>query len=53
MHSKILIAAGVVVMVVVIVAIDVLLFRTHFWERLIANIGIVIVFAAFSLRYFK
>ena len=41
-----------VLMIVVIVGIDVLFFRDHFWERLIANIGIVMVFAAFYFRFF-
>lgn len=42
-----------VVMVAVVVAIDVFFFREHFWERLIANIGIVLVFIAFYLRFLK
>jgi hypothetical protein len=43
----------VVLMVATIVAVDVLFFRNRFWERLIANIGIVLVFAAFYLRFLK
>jgi hypothetical protein len=35
------------VMVAVIVAVDVAFFRNHFRERLIANIGVVLLFAAF------
>ncbi len=42
----------VLVMIVLIVSIDLLFFRDHFWERLIANTGIVMVFAAFYLRFF-
>ena len=42
-----------VAMAAVIVATDVLFFKHHFWERLIANIGIVLVFAAFYLRFLK
>ncbi|MGC1869650.1 MAG: hypothetical protein WA700_01720 [Acidobacteriaceae bacterium] len=42
-----------VVMAAVIVAIDVAFFRNRFWERLISNIGIVLVFAAFYLRFLK
>ena len=38
-------------MIAVIVAVDVLIFRHHFWGRLIVNIGIVLVFAAFYLRF--
>ncbi len=40
-------------MIVVIVALDVAFFRNRFWERLIANIGIVLVFAAFYMRFFR
>lgn len=50
---KILLAVLVVVMIAVVVAVDLLFFRDRFWERLIANIGIVLVFAAFALRFFK
>ena len=38
---------------VTVVAVDVLFFRHRFWERLIANIGIVLVFGAFYLRLLK
>jgi hypothetical protein len=48
-----LIAACVAAMVAVIVAVDVLFFRDRSWERLIANIGIVLVFAAFCLRFLR
>jgi hypothetical protein len=41
----------VAVMVAVIVAVDLLFFRNRFWARLIANIGIVLVFAAFYWRF--
>jgi hypothetical protein len=37
----------------VIVAIDLLFFRHRFWERLMLNIGLVLVFAAFYLRFLK
>ena len=42
-----------VLMAAVVVAVDVLFFRHRFWERLIVNIGIVMVFVAFYLRFFK
>jgi uncharacterized membrane protein len=42
-----------VAMIAVIVTVDALIFRHHFWERLMVNIGIVLVFAAFYLRFFK
>ena len=40
-------------MVAVVVGVDVLFFRHHFWDRLIVNVGIVLVFAAFYLRFLK
>lgn len=43
----------VIVMIAVIVAVDVLIFRNHFWERLMGNVGIVLVFVAFYLRFFR
>ncbi|HEV2400316.1 MAG TPA: hypothetical protein VGS27_25485 [Candidatus Sulfotelmatobacter sp.] len=42
-----------VAMIAVIVAVDVLIFRNHLWERLMVNIGIVLVFAAFYWRFFN
>lgn len=44
---------SVVVMIAAIVAVDALIFRNYFWERLMVNIGIVLVFAAFYLRFLK
>jgi type IV secretory pathway VirB2 component (pilin) len=43
----------IVVLVAVVVGVDLLFFKNRFWERLIVNIGIVLVFAAFYLRFFK
>lgn len=43
----------VLVLVAVVVGVDVLFFRHHFLERLIVNIGIVLVFAAFYWRFLK
>ena len=37
----------VLALVAVVVGVDVLFFRNQFWERLIVNVGIVLVFAAF------
>ncbi len=42
-----------VAMAAIIVAADVIFFRTRFWERLIFNIGIVLVFVAFYFRYLR
>jgi hypothetical protein len=43
----------VVVLIAVVVSVDLLFFENRFWERLIVNIGIVTVFAAFYLRFPK
>jgi uncharacterized membrane protein YfcA len=43
----------VVAMVAVVVGVDVLFFRHHFWERLAVNVGIVLVFVAFYFRFMK
>ena len=40
-------------MVAVIVGADFAFFRDRFWERLTVNIGIVLVFAAFYLRFLR
>jgi hypothetical protein len=40
-------------LVAVVVGVDVLFFRQRFWERLMVNVGIVLVFAAFGLAYLK
>lgn len=40
-------------MAAIIVVVDFSFFRNRFWERLIVNIGIVVVFAAFYLRFLK
>jgi hypothetical protein len=43
----------VLALVAVIVGVDILFFRHYFWARLLVNIGIVVVFAAFYLRFLK
>jgi hypothetical protein len=43
----------VLVLVAVVVGVDVLFFRDRFWERLVVNVGIVLVFAAFYSRFLK
>lgn len=42
-----------VAMVAVVVGVDLLFFRGHVWERLAANIGIVLIFAAFYFRFLR
>jgi hypothetical protein len=49
-------AAGVIygaALVVAVVGVDLLFFRGHFWPRLMVNVGIVLVFGAFYLRFFR
>jgi hypothetical protein len=41
----------VLAMVAVVITMDVLLFRNRFVERLMLNVGIVLVFGAFYLRF--
>lgn len=43
----------VAAMVAVIIGVDFQYFRNWFWERLAANIGIVLVFGAFYLRFLR
>jgi hypothetical protein len=47
------IALYVVAMAAVIVGVDFVFFRHRVWERLLVNIGIVLVFAAFYLRFLR
>ena len=44
-------AIYVLAMVTTVVTIDILFFRYRFWERLMANIGIVMVYVAFYLAF--
>ena len=43
----------VVIITVVVAGVDVLFFRDRFWERLMVNVGIVLIFGAFYLRFLK
>ena len=38
-------------MVLVVIVADVLFFQGHFWQRLAANAGIVLLFGAFYFRF--
>jgi hypothetical protein len=53
MHRNPYVVLFVLAMIAAIVGVDLLFFRTRFWERLIVNIGIVMVFAAFYLRFLR
>ncbi len=43
----------VAIMIAVIVGVDILFLRNWFWDRLIVNIGIVLVFTVFYWRFLK
>jgi predicted cobalt transporter CbtA len=43
----------VLALIAVIVGVDILFFRNQLWARLLANIGIVLVFAAVWWRFLK
>ena len=43
----------ILLLIAVVVAVDFLFFKNQFWERLTANIGIVLIFAAFYFRFLK
>lgn len=51
MPRNIYVLLYIAVMVAIIVGVDLLFFRNRFGQRLLANIGIVLVFAAFYLRF--
>ncbi|HTV94410.1 MAG TPA: hypothetical protein VME42_00325 [Steroidobacteraceae bacterium] len=53
MTKSMLQALYIMALIAVIVGLDVLFFRNRFWERLLVNVGIVLVFAAFYLRFLK
>ncbi len=48
---QVAVVATVLGLIVVVVGVDVLFFRGHFWERLMVNVGIVLVFGAFYSRF--
>jgi len=47
MDGRLAVLLYVMAMAAVIVGVDFVFFRNRFWERLIVNIGIVLVFGAF------
>jgi hypothetical protein len=49
--SRLMLIIYVVAMIATIVAVDVAFFRQRIFERLMFNVGIVLVFAAFYLRF--
>ena len=53
MGRRAAVALYVLALIAVVVGVDVLFFRHHLWERLIVNVGIVLVFGAFYFRFLK
>ncbi len=53
MTKSMFVVLYIAVLIAAVVSVDLLFFKNRFWERLIANIGIVLVFAAFYLRFLK
>jgi hypothetical protein len=53
MDRRVAVALYVLVMVAIIVGVDFAFFRNRFWERLAANIGIVLIFGAFYYRFLR
>lgn len=53
MGRQVTLVLYVAAMVTIIVGVDFVFFRNRFWERLTVNIGIVLVFAAFYLRFVR
>ena len=53
MGRQVTVVLYVLAWVAVVVVVDVLFFRNHFWERLMVNVGIALVFGAFGLRFLK
>ena len=53
MGRQVAVVLYVLAMVAVVVGVDVLFLRHHFWERLIVNVGVVLVFTAFYWRFLK
>lgn len=51
MSGRTAVVAYVVSMVVVIVGLDVVVFRHQLLARFLANVGVVLVFGAFYLRF--
>lgn len=50
---RLVVVLYIAAMIALIVGLDVTLFRHHFWERLAANVGIVLLFAAFYSRLLR
>ena len=50
---QVVVVLYVLALIAIVVGVDILFFRHHFWERLIVNVGIVLVFAAVYFTFLK
>ncbi|HLI20290.1 MAG TPA: hypothetical protein VKV32_04185 [Stellaceae bacterium] len=53
MGRPLIAALYILAMIAVIVGADIAFFRNRFWERLMANVGLVLVFGALYLRFLR
>ena len=53
MKSQTATALYILPMAALIVAVDLLFFKGRFWQRLVVNVGIVLIFAAFYFRFLR
>jgi hypothetical protein len=53
MARQVAIVLYVVALAAVIVGVDLVFFRNRFWARLTVNIGLVLTFGVFYLRFLK
>jgi hypothetical protein len=53
MERQVGVVLYVLALITVVVGVDILFFSHRFLERLMVNVGIVLVFAAFYLRFLK
>ncbi|MDR0477452.1 MAG: hypothetical protein LBH14_05900 [Desulfobulbaceae bacterium] len=53
MKRDMFVALYILAMIALIVGVDFLFLKNRFWERLMVNIGIVLVFAACYFRFLK
>ena len=53
MSKSTIIVIYVLAMVATVVIVDILFFRHRFWQRLLVNIGIILVYVAFYLAFLK
>ena len=51
MGRSVIVVLYVLGLVVTIVGVDIAFFRDYFWARLAANIGLVLLFGAFYVRF--